>query len=127
MPGVFDGMTAWLAQKAGFKAIFLSGAAVSASQLACPDIGLTTVTELASTLEHIRLRTNAAILVDADSGRKPTLMRSIYSKTMNVRFLAESGRPYLRKYCANCRHGLGFLEPGEFPYSLAFLAYTAPT
>jgi 2-methylisocitrate lyase-like PEP mutase family enzyme len=68
VPGVFDGMTAWLAQKAGFEAIFLSGAAVSASQLACPDIGLTTLTELASTLERIRLRTNAAILVDADSG-----------------------------------------------------------
>ena len=67
-PGIYDGVSAWLAQKAGFDVVFLSGSAVAFSQLASPDIGLVTLTELASTLERIRDRVDLSIIVDADSG-----------------------------------------------------------
>lgn len=67
-PGVYDGVSAWLAQKAGFDVVFLSGSAVAFSQLASPDIGLVTLTELAATLERIRERVDLSIIVDADSG-----------------------------------------------------------
>ena len=67
-PGVYDGVSAWLAQKAGFDVAFLSGSAVAFSQLASPDIGLVTLTELASTLAQIRERVGLSIIADADSG-----------------------------------------------------------
>ena len=67
-PGVYDGVSAWLAQKAGFDVAFLSGSAVAFSQLASPDIGLVTLTELASTLAQIRERVEMSIIADADSG-----------------------------------------------------------
>lgn len=67
-PGIYDGVSAWLAQKAGFDVVFLSGSAVAFSQLASPDIGLVTLTELASTLERIRDRVDLSIIADADSG-----------------------------------------------------------
>ena len=67
-PGIYDGVSAWLAQKAGFDVAFLSGSAVAFSQLASPDIGLVTLTELASTLTRIRERVDLSIIVDADSG-----------------------------------------------------------
>src|SRR6056297_1706043 len=45
-PGVFDTLSAVLAEQAGFEALFFSGSAVSYSQLALPDIGLITLPEL---------------------------------------------------------------------------------
>ena len=48
-PGVFDGLTAALAESAGFEALYLSGAAVAYTRLGRPDIGLTSVTEMAET------------------------------------------------------------------------------
>ncbi len=66
--GIYDTLTAWLSQKAGFEAVFLSGSAVAISQLARPDIGLVTMSEIASTLERIRDRIELPIIADADSG-----------------------------------------------------------
>lgn len=67
-PGIYDALSAHLAVKAGFEAVFLSGSAVSFSQLARPDIGLVTMTEMALACERVRDRTDAYIVVDADSG-----------------------------------------------------------
>lgn len=67
-PGIYDALSAHLAAKAGFEAVFLSGSAVSFSQLARPDIGLVTMTEMALACDRIRDRTDAHIMVDADSG-----------------------------------------------------------
>ena len=49
-PGVYDGLTAALAQQAGFEAVYLSGAAVAYTRLGRPDIGLTTASEMADTI-----------------------------------------------------------------------------
>jgi 2-methylisocitrate lyase-like PEP mutase family enzyme len=67
-PGVYDALTAALAEAAGFEAVYLSGAAVAYTRLGRPDIGLTSVTEMAETLALIRDRIDLPIVIDADTG-----------------------------------------------------------
>lgn len=67
-PGVYDGLTATLAAQAGFEAVYLSGAAVAYTRLGRPDIGLTSVTEMAETMALIRDRIDLPVIIDADTG-----------------------------------------------------------
>lgn len=67
-PGVFDALTASLAEDAGFEAVYMSGAVVAYTRLGLPDIGLTTMTEMADTLALIRDRIEIPIVVDGDTG-----------------------------------------------------------
>lgn len=67
-PGVFDGLTASLAEAAGFEALYLSGAAVAYTRLGSPDIGLTTASEMADTMTLIADRTDLPVIIDADTG-----------------------------------------------------------
>ena len=67
-PGVCDPLTALLAEQAGFEAIYLSGAAISYTRLGRPDIGLTTMSEVAETIALIRDRVATPMIVDADTG-----------------------------------------------------------
>ena len=67
-PGVYDGLTASLAEAAGFEALYLSGAAVAYTRLGRPDIGLTSVTEMAETMTLISDRTDLPVIIDADTG-----------------------------------------------------------
>jgi len=67
-PGVYDGLTALLVQQAGFGCAYLSGASVSFARLGRPDIGLTTMTEIANTVSNIRERIDIPLIVDADTG-----------------------------------------------------------
>lgn len=67
-PGVYDALTAALAEAAGFEALYLSGAAVAYTRLGRPDIGLTSLTEMADTLTLIRDRVALPIVIDADTG-----------------------------------------------------------
>jgi 2-methylisocitrate lyase-like PEP mutase family enzyme len=67
-PGVFDALTALVAQQAGFEAVYLSGASVAYTRLGRSDIGLTTATEVAQTLAHITDRVSIPVIVDADTG-----------------------------------------------------------
>ncbi|WP_424971389.1 isocitrate lyase/PEP mutase family protein [Dinoroseobacter sp. S76] len=67
-PGVYDALTAALAAQAGFEALYLSGAAVSYTRLGRPDIGLTSVTEMASTMALVRDRVDIPVIIDADTG-----------------------------------------------------------
>ena len=67
-PGVFDGLTAALAEQAGFEALYLSGAAVAYTRLGRPDIGLTSVTEMAETMALVRDRVALPVIIDADTG-----------------------------------------------------------
>ncbi len=68
MPGVYDAVSALIAERSGFAGVFLSGSALSYTMLGRPDIGLVTLTEAAATLERVRDRISIPILVDADSG-----------------------------------------------------------
>lgn len=67
-PGVYDGLTAALAEQAGFEALYLSGAAVAYARLGRPDIGLATMTEMAETMALIRDRVALPVIIDADTG-----------------------------------------------------------
>ena len=67
-PGVYDGLTATLAADAGFEALYLSGAAVAYTRLGRPDIGLTTMSEMADTMALIRDRVDLPVIIDADTG-----------------------------------------------------------
>ena len=67
-PGVFDGLTASLAEAAGFEALYLSGAAVAYTRLGRPDIGLTTASEMADTMTLIADRSSLPVIIDADTG-----------------------------------------------------------
>lgn len=67
IPGVFNPLVSRLAERAGFPAVYLSGAALSAS-LGLPDIGLVTLTEFADEARRITAATRLPLLCDADTG-----------------------------------------------------------
>jgi 2-methylisocitrate lyase-like PEP mutase family enzyme len=67
-PGVYDALTALVAQQAGFEALYLSGASIAYTRLGRSDVGLTTATEVAQTLAHITDRVDLPVIVDADTG-----------------------------------------------------------
>jgi 2-methylisocitrate lyase-like PEP mutase family enzyme len=67
-PGAYDGLTALLVQQAGFGCVYLSGASVSFARLGRPDIGLTTMTEIANTVSNICERIDIPLIVDGDTG-----------------------------------------------------------
>jgi 2-methylisocitrate lyase-like PEP mutase family enzyme len=67
-PGVYDALTALTAEKAGFEALYVSGAAIAYTRLGRPDIGLVTMDEVGNTVALIRDRVDAHLVVDADTG-----------------------------------------------------------
>jgi methylisocitrate lyase len=67
VPGVFAPAVALLAEQAGFKAAYFSGGAYS-GLLGLPDIGLTTLTEVANSAGQITARTSIPLIVDIDTG-----------------------------------------------------------
>jgi 2-methylisocitrate lyase-like PEP mutase family enzyme len=67
-PGVYDPFTALIASRAGFTALYVSGAAIAYTKLGRPDVGLVTMTEVTDTLALIRDRVDAHLIVDADTG-----------------------------------------------------------
>ena len=67
MPGAFNPLSAQLIQDKGFEGVYISGAVMSAD-LGLPDIGLTTLTEVAGRAAQIARVTDLPALVDADTG-----------------------------------------------------------
>ena len=67
-PGVYDALTALIAERAGFKTLYVSGAGISHSRLGRPDIGLVSMNEVVQTVELIRDRVATHLVVDADTG-----------------------------------------------------------
>ncbi len=74
IPGVFNALVARMAERLGFRAVYLSGAALSAS-LALPDVGLVTLTEFVEFARTLTRGTSLPILCDADTG---------FGETVNV-------------------------------------------
>ena len=66
-PGAFNPLSAKLIQRKGFAGVYISGA-VLAADLGLPDIGLTTLTEVAGRSGQIARMTDLPALVDADTG-----------------------------------------------------------
>ncbi|MFY1638138.1 methylisocitrate lyase [Solwaraspora sp. WMMB335] len=67
LPGAFNPLTARLVQQTGFEGVYVSGGALSAAA-GLPDIGLTTLTEVAGWAADIAASTDLPALVDADTG-----------------------------------------------------------
>ena len=67
-PGVYDPLSALLAERAGFEALYLSGASIAYTRHGGPDLGLLTMSEVADTLGLIRERVTVPLIVDADTG-----------------------------------------------------------
>jgi methylisocitrate lyase len=67
LPGAFNPLSAKLIQDKGFEGVYISGAVISAD-LGLPDIGLTSLTEVATRARQIARMTDLPSLVDADTG-----------------------------------------------------------
>ncbi len=65
--GVFNPLSALIAERVGFRALYFSGAAFSAS-LGIPDIGLFTLDELTTAVRWVTRATRLPLIVDADTG-----------------------------------------------------------
>jgi 2-methylisocitrate lyase-like PEP mutase family enzyme len=67
-PGVYDCISAKVVERAGFDAAFVSGAAVTASVLGYPDVGLQTMPEILGQVRNMARAVEIPLLVDIDTG-----------------------------------------------------------
>jgi len=68
VPGAFNALVGRMIERAGYDAMYLSGAAFSAGTLALPDVGLFTLSELAQQTAFLTRRVQVPVIVDADTG-----------------------------------------------------------
>jgi 2,3-dimethylmalate lyase len=68
MPGVYDALTAKIAEYVGFEAIFQTGYGTSASLLALPDFGFLSITETVENARRITRAVDIPLIVDVDTG-----------------------------------------------------------
>jgi methylisocitrate lyase len=68
MPGAFNAATARLVERAGFPAVYISGAGLANATAGVPDVGLLTLTEVAQLAGYIANAVRIPALVDADTG-----------------------------------------------------------
>lgn len=84
--GCYDGLSAAVLQNAGFPALFLSGAGVSASSAGLPDLGLISMDELVTVARRVVAQSRVPVMVDADTGFGNEL-----NVVRTVRELADAG------------------------------------
>src|SRR5436190_10440608 len=68
LPGVFDGFSTRLVQRAGYKAAFITGSGVSESRLGQPDVGLMGLEENVAAARAIAACSDLLLLADGDTG-----------------------------------------------------------
>jgi 2-methylisocitrate lyase-like PEP mutase family enzyme len=68
VPGAANAMFARVIEDVGFEAVYVTGAGIANMHLGAPDIGLTTMTEVADTLARIADSVSVPLIVDADTG-----------------------------------------------------------
>ena len=67
-PGVFDMMSAMLAERVGFDAVYASGYWLTASYLGLPDAGIATYTDMLARVSKVVEKSSAPVIADADTG-----------------------------------------------------------
>jgi len=67
LPGVFNGLVARAAARAGFQGLYVSGAAVSAA-FGVPDVGMVSLNEFCNVIEQVSRASGLPVLADADTG-----------------------------------------------------------
>jgi methylisocitrate lyase len=80
MPGAHNGLAALQAKAAGFEALYLSGAAMSAS-MGLPDLGIITVEDVCFFIRQLARSSGLPVLVDGDTG---------YGEALNVMHMVRS-------------------------------------
>ena len=75
-PGAYDALSARLIEQAGFAVVYMTGSGAANSLLGQPDLGLTTMTEMAGQAARICAATTVPVVADADTG---------YGGILNVR------------------------------------------
>jgi methylisocitrate lyase len=68
LPGAYDALSARLAERAGFDAMFTTGFGFSAAALGAPDIGLMTMTEIMDRVRGIVNAVSVPVVADMDTG-----------------------------------------------------------
>ena len=68
MPGTYDCVSAKVAERSGFPSAFISGAAVTASVLGYPDVGLQTMPEILNQSRNMARSVDIPLIVDVDTG-----------------------------------------------------------
>jgi 2-methylisocitrate lyase-like PEP mutase family enzyme len=97
-PGVYDTLSAKLAERAGFPMAFISGYSVAATAIGEPDLGLLTQTEIVERARRVCRSVAIPIIVDADTG---------YGNPLNV---IRTVRELIDAGAAGC-----FLEDQQWP------------
>src|SRR5581483_7737327 len=67
-PGVYDGISARIADSIGFPMLYMTGAGTAASRIGQPDLGLTTMTEMADNVRTIAEAASVPVIADCDTG-----------------------------------------------------------
>src|ERR1041384_5403882 len=67
-PGAYDGISARHVEAAGFRVAYMTGAGTAASHLGQPDLGLATLTEMATHAAHLASALSIPLIADADTG-----------------------------------------------------------
>ncbi len=80
LPGAYNGLAALQAKRAGFEALYLSGAAMSAS-MGLPDLGIITIEDVCFFIRQISRAAGLPVLVDGDTG---------YGEALNVMHMVRS-------------------------------------
>lgn len=86
IPGVFNALTARMAERTGFRALYQSGAALAAGTYALPDVGIVTQTEFAQQAHNLTDAVSVPIISDADTGFGEPL-----AVERTVRFFEQAG------------------------------------
>ena len=68
LPGIYDCLSAKIAEEAGFPALFLSGGALAYSVLGRPDFGFLSLAEFGTAIQHIVSTVDLPLIADADNG-----------------------------------------------------------
>jgi len=68
VPGTANAMFGRAIEELGFEAVYVTGAGIANMELGTPDIGLTTMTEIAETVVRLASAVSIPIIVDADTG-----------------------------------------------------------
>jgi len=66
--GVINGYVAKLAERSGFRALYLSGAGVASASLGVPDLGITTLDDVLTDVRRVTDASHLPVLVDGDTG-----------------------------------------------------------
>ena len=112
--GTINAYSALLAERAGFRAVYLSGAGVANASFALPDLGVTTLNDVLEDARRITRATQVPLLVDIDTG-----FGSAFSIARTIRDMITAGAAAVHiedqvqaKRCGH-RPGKALVEAGE--------------